>query len=145
MLTNKFQITVFGLMLLASISCDSRNNNESNKQSQDQPDETFEFFFNKFGMDSSFQAERVKYPLPYLSYPDDLDELMQREIDFGKWRYRNLSDDSLSEEFEPVIEKKDSKSVTYSQRGIDNGILIMYDFSKIRGKWYLIKMTNASD
>ena len=145
MRTSELMSVVFALMLITLFNCGPRDKNGVTKQSQDYTDKTFESFFNKFGVNSTFQAQRIKYPLPYLSYPDDSDELTTREISLGQWKYRNLIDDSLSIEFEPVIEMKDSLNVVYSQRGIDNGILIMYDFVKEEGKWYLVKMTNASD
>lgn len=121
------------------------NIDRSIKPAENVADLTFNSFFRKFGIDSLFQAQRIKYPLKYLYYPDDSDKLKSRDIILGKWKFRNLIDDSLSTDFKPVIAVKDSLNATYTQQGIDNGIFVEYEFMKVDGKWYLVKMTNASD
>lgn len=124
-------------------SCSVKNRSTPSEQD-------FLTFLEQFGSDSLFQSKHIKYPLPYYYYSDDSDELISKSIDRRDWKFIDFSDDGLGRNlsenaFDVDIEKRDSMNVTYSLRGIDNGIMISYDFTVLDGQWTLIKMTNASD
>jgi hypothetical protein len=113
-------------------------------------DLTFESFFTKFSNDSTFQATRIDFPLEYLFYTVDSDELQTKRIENETWHYVDFADDSLARKrsvdaFEVKWVKRDSSNIEYQLTGIDNGISIKYYFSKRKGRWYLTKVVNESN
>jgi hypothetical protein len=138
-----------GLIFLSWFFACSPKENTRTQTASGPDEESFEKFIDVFGSDSIFQARHIKYPLPYLFYDDDSDELSTRDINNGEWRFVYFADDSLgkslpTDAFDVVVEK-DSTTAKYSLKGIDNGILVVYEFTKDQGRWGLVKVTNASD
>lgn len=132
------------------LGCAVKKTESSQNTDALQNDKTFTEFFSTFGIDSAFQAERIKYPLLYFYFEDYSDSLSSNEIKMGEWRYINFADDSLAATYKEnaysiEINEKDSKAVDYLRKGIDNGISVIYSFEKDEGRWYLTKITDRSN
>lgn len=111
-------------------------------------DITFRQFFVEFGSKPEFQNTRVEFPLPYVSYYEDLDSAVSR-IARHEWTFIDFGRDSSAHR-KPVdaytarVIAIDETSVNYLREGVDNGILIIYEFKKIRSKWFLTKIVDKS-
>ncbi len=130
-----------------SISIDSIATRNEN----DKCDKNFDEFFKKFRIDSTFQSERVKFPLKNVYPSDDLeldDEFVTEYIDQEKYRPIDFSDDDEAYKKElyayRVEYERLGDSVLYRLKGIDNGIHMTYEFHFIEECWYLVSIENAS-
>ena len=74
---------------------DTRNVNTNDSMSQDRiginrEGEDFNEFFKAFASDSSFQIERIKFPLPMMTWEPGEDAPMKELINRRNWKYRSF-------------------------------------------------------
>lgn len=148
----------FLLLTLAIFSC--TNNKTKNDTSKDEIvnviqtsnsvdiDADFNSFIITFSTDKSFQLERTKFPLYTKQYDvgNDRDTVIYRDrsqfemIDFRQ----NKSNGQYDEWTQEIVLDKGNRKATIQIRGIENGIMVNYDFKKVNGKWMLIGVDDAS-
>lgn len=113
----------------------------------------FQQFFNQFIIDSTFQKNRVKYPLKYLisdfDYTLNKDTIGVTLIQKEKYRYLDFTVDkdamnSNYDKYTVEIIKVNSTSVHYMQLGYDNGIKMTYKFNLLKGCWFLSEVLDES-
>ncbi|WP_299121079.1 DUF4348 domain-containing protein [uncultured Tenacibaculum sp.] len=150
-------IVIFLLLFTSCNNLKSKENKKEivnlNKSKKEDCIKDFDTFFDKFGKDSVFQKNKIKYPLRYLisdyDYEQEKDtvgvELIRKEenkyFDFTKDK------DAINNEFDKYtieIEKKSDKEILYKHLGYDNGIFIIHKFVFIDGCWFLTEIENKS-
>ncbi|CAL2058851.1 DUF4348 domain-containing protein [Tenacibaculum sp. 190524A05c] len=122
----------------------------SQSESRDICSLPFERFFEKFSTNEEFQKENIKYPLK-LTYITDLEtSSIETKIykNQSEWKFIDFSEDIKAREreydqYEVMIITSDQKKL-YKQKGIDNGILVIYQFEKIEGCWKLTLVEDES-
>jgi len=112
---------------------------------------SFEVFFERFGKDSLFQKQRVKYPLKE-SYIESLDPTIIKTdtiYNISEYKYIDFikDKDGMKREYEKYsieIEKIDNENIYYKNLGYDNGIHIIFKFKLIAGCWFLVEILDES-
>ncbi|PIB38403.1 DUF4348 domain-containing protein [Maribacter sp. 4G9] len=106
-------------------------------------DYEFFVFLNNFTLDSIFQKENIRFPLPYfhLDYKNDY-ETLKDTFSVDTWKYINL-DKSLKELF-TLNQNENSDYRPLFLRGIANGVHIKYTFKRLQKQWELIKIEDYS-
>jgi hypothetical protein len=108
--------------------------------------EDFNDFILRFITDSSFQLDRVKFPLKSQQW--DLDEVDSTRIEkkdwnvvrlFGGEQYRSQIYDNFNKEM------RDTDERLFCWEGVENGINVEYRFNRIDGLWYLTEFNDYSD
>jgi hypothetical protein len=114
--------------------------------------EDFDDFFWKFMDDSTFQIERIKFPIMRTFLRDDPEKLFIEDstlVTESEWKhiyfllgmetnYRPQIYDNFSAEL------RDTDERTFAWLGIETGIQVYYYFQRINGKWYLIRIEDKS-
>ena len=139
---------IYCLLTFAFLSC-NRSTKPATLIAKKQP-ESFPVFFDQFNSDSTFQRSRVVFPLDYYSVTEESTdyELINQPIDAGNYLILDLTyDDSLANQefdaYKRIIEiKKDTTWVKFT--GVDNGIHEEFIFECRKGKWFLMKVVDAS-
>ena len=112
-------------------------------------EEDFDDFFDRFKTDSLFQVERVKFPMTLKSWDIDEDKPTTDEIEIGSWRHLRFeyNDEYAKREIDAYTQKTKVfvDSAKLELRGVDNGILIDYDFIKLNGQWFLVSEKDYSN
>jgi hypothetical protein len=109
--------------------------------------EKFDDFVYKFIADSSFQLERIKFPLKSSIQPD-LDEVDTKALAKKDWKIVRLFG---QQEYRPQIydnfkrELRDTDERLFCWEGIENGIYVEYKFQRLSGLWYLTEYNDFSD
>ncbi len=129
---------LFILLTISLVSCGTKTTElTTDKNVQG---ENFDDFFNKFRSDSVFQIERVKFPLPLVTWDID-DNLATEEIDRENWRHLRLEykNEFGTREIDAYTQETKiyADSAKIELRGIDNGIHVDYVFNKVDGQWTL--------
>jgi len=129
---------LFILLTISLVSCGTKTTElTTDKNVQG---ENFDDFFNKFRSDSLFQIERVKFPLPLVTWDID-DNLATEEIDRENWRHLRLEykNEFGTREIDAYTQETKiyADSAKIELRGIDNGIHVDYVFNKVDGQWTL--------
>ncbi|HMV90343.1 MAG TPA: DUF4348 domain-containing protein [Cyclobacteriaceae bacterium] len=116
-------------------------------------DERFEIFFEKFKLDSVFQHVRVQFPFlderVNLDNDSGPDEFITDSIEEDDWTFANFNyDESIAKRgldayTQEVKVEKDRAVIEI--RGVDNGIWIDYYFERQNGKWVLISGKDSSN
>lgn len=114
--------------------------------------EEFGDFFLRFKEDRHFQMERIKFPLAesYNELDDNTGEYanMDNTIEERDWRFEDFGYETEygqreSDAFRPVISGEGDR-INFAWQGINNGINIRYEFERIDGKWFLVKLVDDS-
>lgn len=140
---------LFVTLLLMVFSC-NRINRPTPPALIKQYRESFNPFFNRFNTDSVFQRNRVIYPLDYYSVTEESTdyELINQPINAANYLILDLTyHDSLANQefnaFQRSIQtNKDTTWVKFT--GVDNGIHEEFIFERRKGKWFLVKVVDAS-
>ncbi|ASS50681.1 MAG: hypothetical protein A3D31_14060 [Candidatus Fluviicola riflensis] len=141
--------TLLFVTLLLVFSCD-RIDKPTPSAFIKQYRESFSPFFDRFNKDTIFQRSRVVFPLNYFAVTEDGTDykLSNQPIDPVDYLILDLTyHDSLAKQefnaFQRSIQtKKDTTWVTFT--GIDNGIHEEFIFELRNGKWFLVKVIDAS-
>lgn len=112
--------------------------------------EDFDNFFWGFMTDSIFQLERIKFPLKYITWKDDLGgEIDTLEINKVDYKYNSFYINFASERTQ-VYDNYELKLQPTNERlihwyGVETGGDSKYYFKGFNGKWYLIKKEQLGD
>jgi len=110
--------------------------------------EDFNDFIYKFVLDSTYQLQRIKFPLEFRKWEsDEFDSVETTWISAEKWNYDQLylsmsARPQFYDNFEAKLRETDERVVAWE--GVENGINIKYYFKRITGRWYLIKKEDFS-
>ncbi|MES2556753.1 MAG: DUF4348 domain-containing protein [Bacteroidota bacterium] len=140
---------LFATLLFVVFSC-NRIDKPTSTTFIKQYRESFDPFFDRFNTDTIFQRNRVDFPLNYFAVIEESAdyELVNQPIDSAEYLILDLTyHDSLAKQefnaFQRIIEtKKDTTWVKFT--GIDNGIHEEFIFVLRKGKWFLVKVVDAS-
>ncbi|TCP27981.1 uncharacterized protein DUF4348 [Tenacibaculum skagerrakense] len=110
----------------------------------------FDTFFKEFSKNEEFQKSTIKYPLK-LTYISDLEtNKIETKIyhNSKEWEFINFSQDQKAknreyDQYTVSVETYDQKAF-YKLKGIDNGILVIYQFEQIDDCWYLTLIKDES-
>lgn len=153
--------TAFLILILSIVACKNKSTTDSKSKNDlsialTDTTNNFTVFFGHFKTDSTFQVSHISFPVFVWSYQfeagdaipdgheDDLiiiDTLTLANYTFFRFEDRvNQPNDNYKHE---VIYYGDSATVITS--GIDNGILIHFDFKKTGNDWKMSKFTDYSN
>ena len=113
--------------------------------------ENFDEFLYNFSLDTSYQINRIKFPVK-LSYRIDFENynapLLDTIITLKKWKHDDLFYDQTTQvqifdNFEGVMRNTKERVVHF--RGVENGRDLAYYFEADKGSWYLTKIINKTD
>jgi hypothetical protein len=111
-------------------------------------DTDFNSFLIAYSTDSAFQIERTKFPLYIKQYDviNDKDTIFYRQrSEFKMMDFRQkTSQGSYDEWKQQVVLDEVGHKATIEIRGIENGIMVNYEFEKINNKWVLVAVDDAS-
>ena len=136
------------------VSCGTKTNDTTTDKDVDSVktslnEEDFGDFFDRFKTDSLFQIERVKFPMTTKSWNIDEDKPTTDKIEIVSWRHLRFEykDEYAKREIDAYTqeEKVFADSAKLELRGVDNGILIDYDFIKVNGQWFLVSEKDYSN
>jgi len=133
---------------------DSINKILQNKLDVNRPDnivkEDFRRFFMKFMVDSVFQTNRIKFPLPYITWKEfpgeEIDTIL---IDKTNWEYDsfyfNIANErtQIYDNFELRFQPTDERLLHWY--GVETGGDAKYFFKGVEGNWFLIKKEQLGD
>ncbi|MBK6265644.1 DUF4348 domain-containing protein [Marivirga sp. S37H4] len=111
------------------------------------PDIDFDSFLREFSSNKEFQLLRVDFPLKVkILEIEDKEEI--QAISKEEWHHTNLLDTAniksrKVDAYSQTMHVNESEAII-ELRGIDNGISIDYKFQKVKGRWYLKEILNAS-
>jgi hypothetical protein len=100
--------------------------------------EDFSIFQSRFFSDSSYQSDRIRFPLVFLK-PDTY----PRQIQKGDWKFNthlHWSKTNPSDIHFKLIEVVDADQDKVVHGKLDNGVYENYTFSSENGKWILVKL-----
>jgi hypothetical protein len=106
-------------------------------------DDKFENFLLYFNQDSSFQINRIEFPIPAKGFGGngEIEDMLITKDEFHILDF--TYDDSAKQEYKQEIELKGNKA-TIEVQGIDNGIAASYYFEKKNGQWKLVSWEDYS-
>jgi hypothetical protein len=144
-------------MIAAFSSCKSDSRKAEIPQSNQQAsagyfnesiDRDFNAFIEQFSIDSAFQLNRIKFPLPIKQYniENDKDTIVYRQNStFLKMDFRKKKSGSVHDEWkQEIVLDKSGTNARIEIRGIENGIVVDYFFEKRNGKWMLVRVNDSS-
>jgi len=110
--------------------------------------EDFNTFIYKFCSDTSFQKDRIKFPIEASFFIDFDQDPLDTTVLKNDWKHNYLI---MKEEyviqtydnFESELRNTDERLISYE--GVENGILVNYYFKKIDNLWYLIRFEDYSN
>jgi hypothetical protein len=128
----------FCWILVCSISCTAQD-----------VDGSFESFILEFSRNPEFQLTRVSFPLDYTYHQIVPDTLLNKRLIEHEWAHIEFPPDSVTMRngtgaYQSGMVKNGAMEVIIHRSGIDNGMNIEFYFTKIRSKWYLVKIVNIS-
>lgn len=144
--------------MAAFSSCKTNNQKAENIQSSQQEftvpsdidivDLDFNSFIEKFSQDSAFQLDRTRFPLKIKQYDIENDKdtiIYEQRSAFQMMDFRQKKSEGSYDRWkqEIVLDKNQSKA-TIEIRGIENGIVVDYNFEKKDGKWMLFSIDDSS-
>jgi hypothetical protein len=130
---------------------------EAIKTADNSNNEDFSEFIHKFITDSSFQLERIKFPLkserlPIPTDSDPLPEPVSILIQRTDWKANKLFRGELFKvevynNFQKEFQDTDERLFHWEglMNGINNGVNIEYKFQRVGGLWYLTEYNDFSD
>ncbi len=110
--------------------------------------ETVDYSFNEFLMyfsaDSTFQMERVRFPLKVQQMDIYEGELKNKTVFITDyWIKKFLPYDKNNGDYKQDIEIKENEAII-SIKGIENGLAVFYEFKKIDDQWFLVTWRDYS-
>ncbi|WP_225036203.1 DUF4348 domain-containing protein [Winogradskyella sp. SM1960] len=123
---------------------------EAGKKEKSIFNENFNSFFWNFMTDSTFQKQRIIFPLTYITWKDDLGgKIDTLSLNKDKWTYNSFFINTASERTQ-IYDNFDLNLRPTNQRvihwyGIETGGDSKYYFSGKKGKWYLVKKEQLGD
>jgi hypothetical protein len=147
----RHRLIIWSLLLL---SCGAGTNNSTTDKSDDSiktdlGEENFSDFFERFKTDSLFQVERVEFPMTIKSWDIDGDKPTTDKLEIRNWRH--LDFEYKHEYAKREIDAYTQETKIYADsaklqiRGVDNGILIDFEFTKVEGQWFLVSEKDYSN
>ncbi|MBL7856352.1 MAG: DUF4348 domain-containing protein [Cyclobacteriaceae bacterium] len=143
------------ILLLALLGCQAKTDNssmlnESVDRIESTPaEESFDDFFKKFTTDSLFQVQRVQFPFVLHSWDMDTDRPIMEKIDVKNWKHLPLEykPDYAQRELDAYTQttKIYTDSTNLELRGVDNGIMVDFNFRNVDGKWFLVSERDYSN
>lgn len=109
--------------------------------------EDFNSFFYSFMTDSSFQKNRIKFPLEYNTYDIDSMKDINLNIKKSEWKFNSFYFNSASERtqiydnFELRLQPTNERMLHWY--GIETGGDSRYYFEGYEGKWFLTKKEDS--
>lgn len=112
--------------------------------------EDFMSFFWNFMSDSTFQANRIKFPIKNITWlegpGDSIDTLI---IEKSEWKYESFYINTANERTQ-IYDNYELKLQATNERvlhwyGVETGGDAKYFFKGFSGKWYLVSMENLGD
>ncbi len=112
--------------------------------------EDFDAFFYPFCADTSFQKQRVKFPLYKTTLLDSVPEKYDTTVFSAKtWKHQSFFIDyglayhsQIYDNFD--LELKDTDERVFAWHGVESGVQVYYYFKRMNGKWFLIDWKNLS-
>lgn len=114
--------------------------------------ENFDDFFLKFMDDSTFQVERIKFPIVKTFLHDVPEESLVEDstlVSKSEWKHLSFLL-TMKTNYRPQIydnfsaELRETDERTFAWLGIETGIQVYYYFQRINSKWYLIRIEDKS-
>lgn len=146
----KNSVLVISLILISAC----KQNKESNHQSKllikneiyipKNVDNNFNLFLKHFSEDSAFQISRIHFPLKIKQLNHESGAFEDKIILFSNYDQKSfLPFNSKNQDYtqETIFGKE--KTIILIQ-GIETGLVIDYEFHKIKGEWKLITWTDQS-
>lgn len=122
----------------------SELNNQTKVIIPENVDSEFNLFLEFFSSDSTFQISRVNFPLKVKHLDIENGILKNRIIEpTDYYLKRFLPFNNKNQDYTQEIDIKNDKVIIFI-RGIENGLVVDYEFDKIHGKWKLITWTDQS-
>ena len=137
------------ILILLAIACQKSEKNfvpseKINKKCLSDFDE----FFEKFGKDSLYQIDHIKFPIKYSFLSEDYQNVIDSILNKKDYHYINFDSDKKAMQSETgkyTVEKEKTKNkILYKQIGYDNGIYMTFEFQIINGCWYLVRISDES-
>lgn len=124
-------------------------NPSGSSQRKTQAHEDFFVFFQVFCLDSTFQVNRIKFPLIETYLSANLDTVITRKIVQSAWTFLPIKEsktNTFEYYFSSFTDRKlpDTNEMVYSIIGIENGIQVNYYFKRENEKWFLVKIEDLS-
>lgn len=119
--------------------------NPISRASDSAVNEDFFVFFQEFCTIEGFQKARIDFPLKEVILSEDLNDKEESEVGEEDWRFIRIKEfkTNIVEQYFNSFSKKrmeDSDEMVFYVGGIENGINVRYYFSRLDGKWYLVKI-----
>ncbi|WP_178985705.1 DUF4348 domain-containing protein [Winogradskyella helgolandensis] len=112
--------------------------------------ENFDSFFWSFMTDSTFQMNRIKFPLTYITWKDDLGGPIDTlSFPKNKWKYNSFYINTASERtqiydnFDLILRPTNERVIHWY--GVETGGDSKYYFEGKNGKWYLVQKEQLGD
>ena len=112
--------------------------------------ENFNKFFFKFMTDSIFQLNRIKFPVDYVTWKDEMGgKIDTLKLKINDWKYDSFYFDYANERtqiydnFELIFHPTNERVLHWY--GIESGGDAKYYFSGYDGKWFLIRKEQLGD
>jgi hypothetical protein len=153
---------VFILLLFSIFSCGTKPSDTRNELTNDslpvetsvaelssETNEAFNKFFEKFRNDSLFQIDRVAFPVATWIWETGEEKPEQKTINKEDWRFLDFHYDQSFANREVDAYTQEVKvygdTVKLEIRGVDNGIYTDFEFTRQKGKWYLVTEKDYSN
>ena len=112
--------------------------------------EKFNSFFWNFMTDSTFQVSRIKFPMKYITWKDELGgDIDTIKINKTEWKYDSFYINTASERTQIYdnfnLNFRPSNERVLHWYGVESGGDIKYYFIGFNGKWYLTKKEQLGD
>jgi len=140
------KIIFYSLVLSVFVNCSAICQQSGVKENQ--PNENFIEFLQKFSWNDKFQLERTKFPLQSISLDDSFTKTITTYVKKSDWKLVSFfkrdqpSYGQIYDNFENKMRDTDER--VYAWHGLGNGIQRFYYFKRISGHWYLIKQEDLS-
>ncbi|MBC3848003.1 DUF4348 domain-containing protein [Winogradskyella echinorum] len=150
---SSFNKTIDSLRRELTISNDELKSLKANNDSKIElryNNENFDAFFWSFMTDSTFQLERIKFPLKYITWEDELGgEIDTIKLIKPEWKYNSFYLNTASERTQ-IYDNFELNLRTTNERllhwyGVETGGDSKYYFTGKNGKWYLTKWEQLGD
>jgi hypothetical protein len=146
-----FLLFMLGMMLFA---CSRTNEHSSDGiELNEQGQEDFYAFIDKFNKDKEFQISRIEFPYfgEFMDYDDEYENYMMNSktvtqseyepIDFGDIKAQPLAEQEYTIKVD-ILPSENAAFIIY--QGNDNGIYVTFEFINKEGKWYFIGFSDSS-
>lgn len=112
--------------------------------------ENFDSFFWDFMTDSVFQRKRIKFPLSYITWKDEIGgEIDTLKVEAADWKYNSFYINTASERtqiydnFQLKLNPSNKRVVHWY--GVETGGDSKYFFQGFKGQWFLVRKEQLGD